>query len=148
MSYRQDIDSLLKQALRDRDSSRVSTLRMLLSSLQYKEIEKKQELNQDEFHSLIKTLIKQRAESIELFKKGQRSDLVEKEEKELEILKGFVPAQMPDDELSAEVDAAVTELKATSMKEMGRVMKFLMEKLGSRVDGKVLNEMVRKRLSA
>jgi len=148
MGYRQDIDSLLKQALRDRDSSRVSTLRMLLSSLQYKEIEKKRELNQDEFHSLIKTLIKQRAESIELFKKGQRSDLVEKEEKELEILKGFVPAQMSDDELSAEVDAAVTELKATSMKEMGRVMKFLMEKLGSRVDGKVLNEMVRKRLSA
>jgi len=148
MGYRQDIDSLLKQALRNRDSSRVSTLRMLLSSLQYKEIEKKRELNQDEFHSLIKTLIKQRAESIELFKKGQRSDLVEKEEKELEILKGFVPAQMSDDELSAEVDAAVTELKATSMKEMGRVMKFLMEKLGSRVDGKVLNEMVRKRLSA
>jgi uncharacterized protein len=148
MGYRQDIDSLLKQALRNRDSSRVSTLRMLLSSLQYKEIEKKRELNQDEFHSLIKTQIKQRAESIELFKKGQRSDLVEKEEKELEILKGFVPAQMSDDELSAEVDAAVTELKATSMKEMGRVMKFLMEKLGSRVDGKVLNEMVRKRLSA
>jgi uncharacterized protein YqeY len=147
MGYRQDIDSLLKQALRNRDGSRVSTLRMLLSSLQYKEIEKKRELNQDEFHSLIKTLIKQRAESIELFKKGQRSDLVEKEEKELEILKGFVPAQMSDDELSAEVDAAVTELKATHMKEMGRVMKFLMEKLGSRVDGKVLNEMVRKRLS-
>ena len=148
MGYRQDIDSLLKQALRNRDSSRVSTLRMLLSSLQYKEIEKKRELNQDEFQSLTKTLIKQRAESIELFKKGQRSDLVEKEEKELEILKGFVPAQMSDDELSAEVDAAVTELKATSMKEMGRVMKFLMEKLGSGVDGKVLNEMVRKRLSA
>jgi len=147
MGYRQDIDSLLKQALRNRDGSRVSTLRMLLSSLQYKEIEKKRELNQDEFHSLIKTQIKQRAESIELFKKGQRSDLVEKEEKELEILKGFVPAQMSDDELSAEVDAAVTELEATNMKEMGRVMKFLVEKLGSRVDGKVLNEMVRKRLS-
>lgn len=147
MGYRQDIDSLLKQALRNRDGSRVSALRMLLSSLQYKEIEKKRELNQDEFHSLIKTQIKQRAESIELFKKGQRSDLVEKEEKELEILKGFVPAQMSDDELSAEVDAAVTELEATNMKEMGRVMKFLVEKLGSRVDGKVLNEMVRKRLS-
>ena len=75
-------------------------------------------------------------------------ELAEKENKELEILKEFVPSQIGGEELSLEVEAAVTALGAKDQKDMGKVMKFLMEKLASRVDGKVLSEMVRKRLSS
>lgn len=147
MAYKDEIENNLKQALKDKDALRVSVLRMLLSSLNYKKIEKKQPLTEDEFHAVVKTLIKQHSESIESFEKGLRADLAEKERKELEILKGFVPAQVSEDELSAIVDEAVTSLGAKDQRDMGKVMKFIMQKFASRVDGKVLNEMVRKRLS-
>jgi uncharacterized protein len=148
MEYRQTIEEGLKNALRQRDSSRVSLLRMLLSSLQYKEVEKGRALTEEEFHGVVKTLIKQRSESIESFKKGQRLDLVEKEEKELVILKEFVPAQMSEAELAAALEEAVIAADAKGPKDMGRVMKSLMDTYGSKVDGKVLSEMVRKRLSS
>ncbi len=122
-------------------------MRMLLTSLNYKEIEKRQPLTEDEFHAVVKTMIKQHSESIESFEKGQRADLADKERKELEILRGFAPAQISGDELSAAVEEAVRSLGAKDQKDMGKVMKFLMEKLTSRVDGKALSEMVRKKLS-
>ena len=148
MSYKDEIEQGLKKALKEKDTLRVSVLRMLLSSLGYKEVEKRKPLGQDEFYGVVKSLIKQHTESIESFTKGQRPDLAEKEVRELEILKEFAPAQMAQEELSQEVEAAVTSLGAKDLKDMGRVMKFLMEKLASRVDGKVLSEMVRKRLSS
>jgi len=148
MSYKDEIEQGLKKALKEKDTLRVSVLRMLLSSLGYKEVEKRKPLGQDEFYGVVKSLIKQHTESIESFTKGQRPDLAEKEVRELEILKEFAPTQMAQEELSQEVEAAVTSLGAKDQKDMGRVMKFLMEKLASRVDGKVLSEMVRKRLSS
>jgi len=148
MSYKDEIEQGLKKALKEKDTLRVSVLRMLLTSLGYKEVEKRKPLGQDEFYAVVKTLIKQHTESIESFTKGQRPDLAEKEVRELEILKEFAPTQMAQEELSQEVEAAVTSLGAKDLKDMGRVMKFLMEKLASRVDGKVLSEMVRKRLSS
>lgn len=81
MDQKQTIEEGLKSALKQRDSLRVSVLRMLMSSIKYKEVEKGRPLSEDEFHGVVKTLIKQRSESIESFKKGQRLDLVEKEEK-------------------------------------------------------------------
>jgi uncharacterized protein YqeY len=148
MEYRKTIEEGLKTALKQKDSSRLSVLRMLLSSLQYKEVEKGRPLLEDEFHGVVKTLVKQRSESIESFKKGQRLDLVEKEERELEVLKEFIPAQMSEAELSAAIEEAVVAADAKGPKDMGRVMKSLMDKCGSKVDGKVLSEMVRKRLSS
>ena len=127
---------------------RVSVLRMLLTALSYKEIEKKKPLGEEEFYGVVRTMIKQHEESIESFKKGERPDLAEKEEKELRILMEFVPARMPEEEVAAAVDDAVKALEAKDQKDMGKVMKFLMEKLASKVDGKVLSEMVRKRLSS
>ena len=147
MAYKDEIEKGLKVALKEKNALRVSVLRMLLSSLNYKEIEKKQPLSEDEFHAVVKTMIKQHAESIESFEKGQRVDLADKERKELEILKEFAPAQISGDELSAAVEDAVKSLGASDQKDMGKVMKLLMERLSSRVDGKVLSEMVRKRLS-
>ena len=93
-------------------------------------------------------MIKQHVESVESFKKGQRADLAEKEEKELQILKEFAPAQVSEEEVAREVEETVTSLGASGQKDMGKVMKVLMEKFASRVDGKVLSEMVRKRLSS
>jgi len=148
MAYKDEINESLKRALKEKNALRVSVLRMLLSALGYKEIEKRKPLTQEEFYGVVKTMIKQHAESIESFKKGKRPDLAEKEEKELRILREFVPAQMSGEEVAAAVDDAVKVLEAKDQKDMGKVMKFLMEKLASRVDGKVLSEMVRKRLSS
>ena len=147
MAYKDEISESLKRALKEKDALRVSVLRMLLSALGYKEVEKRKPLTQEEFYGVVKTMMKQHAESIESFKKGQRQDLVEKEEKELRILKEFGPAQMSEEEMAQEVDNAIQTLEAHDQKDMGRVMKVLMEKLASRVDGKVLSQMVRNRLS-
>jgi len=120
---------------------------MLLSSLSYKEVEKRKPLTEEEFFAVVKTMIKQHGESIESFTKGGRPELAEKETKELEILKEFVPSQVEGEALSSEVEAAIAAVGAKDLKDMGKVMKLLMEKLASRVDGKVMSEMVRKRLS-
>ncbi|MGA3173949.1 MAG: GatB/YqeY domain-containing protein [Syntrophorhabdales bacterium] len=148
MAYKDEIEQGLRKALKEKDALRVSVLRMLLSSLSYKEVEKRKPLTDDEFHGVVKTMIKQHVESIESFRKGQRTDLAEKEEKELQILKEFVPAQLTAEELAREVEEAVTALGAKDQKDMGKVMKVLMEKLSSRADGKVLSEMVKNRLSS
>jgi uncharacterized protein len=148
MAYKEEIDRDLKKALKERDTLRVSLFRMLLSSLNYKEKEKKRELTPEEFYAVVKTMIKQHAESIESFTKGHRLDLAEKELKELEILKGLGPAQLSNEELTNEVEAAIVALQAVDQKDMGKVMKYLVEKLASRVDGKVLSEIVRNRLSS
>jgi uncharacterized protein YqeY len=148
MEHKQTIEEDLKKALKQKDSSRVSVLRMLLSSMKYKEVENGRPLSEDEFHGVVKTMIKQRSESIESFKKGQRLDLADKEEKELEVLKAFIPAQMSETEVSTAIEEAIVATDAKGPKDIGRVMKTLMDKYGSKVDGKVLSEMVRKRLSS
>ncbi len=148
MGFKEKIEEALKKALKEHDVVRVSTLRMLLGAIKYKEVEHKRPLLDDEFFAVVKTSIKQHTESIEGFKKGKRDDLVEKEEKELRVLQEFVPAQLTPEELSGEVDEAIRQLGATTPKDMGKVMKFLMEKHAARIDGKVLSDMVRQRLSA
>ncbi len=148
MGFKDRIEADLKKALKEHDTVRLSTLRMLLGAVKYKEVEKVRPLVEEEFHGVVKTLIKQHSESIESFKKGHRQDLVEKEEKELVVLQEFVPAQLTPEELSGEVEEAIRQLDAKTPKDMGKVMKFLMEKHAARVDGKVLSDMVRQRLSA
>jgi uncharacterized protein len=147
MSFKENIEAGLKQALKAHDAVRVSTFRMLLGAIKYREVEKIGPLSEEEFHGVVKTLIKQHSESIESFNKGNRQDLVEKEEKELLILQEFMPEQLSAAELSAEVNEAIRQLQATTPKDMGKVMKFLMEKHASRINGKVLSELVRQRLS-
>lgn len=148
MEYKSNIEGGLKEALKSRDSIRVSLLRMLLASIKNKEVEKLRALSEDEFFAIVKTSIKQHLESIESFKKGQRQDLVDKEEKELEMLKEFLPAQLSEEEMSREIDGVIKGLEVKSQKEMGKVIKFLMEKYPGRIDGKVLSQMVLKRLSS
>ncbi len=147
MGFKENIEADLKKALKEHDAVRVSTVRMLLSAIKYKEIEKTRPLSDEEFYGVVKTLMKQHSESIDSFRKGGRQDLVDKEEKELLILQEFAPAQMTPEELSREVEEAIRQLEAKTPKDMGKVMKFLMEKHAARIDGKVLSDMVRQRLA-
>ncbi|HOW56201.1 MAG TPA: GatB/YqeY domain-containing protein [Syntrophorhabdaceae bacterium] len=147
MDYRSKIEEGLKEALKKRDSIRVSVLRMLLAAVKNKEVEKIRPLTDDEFYSIVKTSIKQHNDSIDSFKKGQRLELAEKEEKELEILKEFQPSQLTEDEILKAIEEAVSTVDAKSQKDMGKVIKHLMEKFPGRIDGKVLSAMVLKRLS-
>lgn len=148
MDYKSKIEEDLKRALKQRDAVRVSVLRMLLTAVKNKEVEKIRVLTDDEFYSLVKTSINQHLDSIEGYKKGQRLDLAEKEEKELYILKEFLPVQLTEEEIKQEIEEAIRIVDAKNQREMGKVIKFLMEKFPGRVDGKVLSGMVLARLSS
>jgi len=148
MDYRSKIEEGLKEALKKRDNLRVSVFRMLLASIKNKEVEKIRPLLDEEFYALVKTSIKQHNDSIESFRNGGRLELAEKEEKELEILKEFQPSQLSEEEILSEIEEAVAAVGATSRKEMGKVIKLLMDKFPGRIDGKVLSAMVLKRLSS
>jgi uncharacterized protein YqeY len=148
MDYRSKIEEDLKGALKRRDAIRVSVLRMLLAAVKNKEVEKIRALTDDEFYSLVKTSINQHLDSIEGFKKGQRLDLAEKEENELYILKEILPAQLTEEEVKQEIEEAIRVVDAKNQREMGKVIKFIMEKFPGRVDGRVLSGMVLARLSS
>jgi hypothetical protein len=148
MDCRSTIEEGLKEALKKRDGLRVSVLRMLLASIKNKEVEKIRPLSDEEFYALVKTSIKQHNDSIESFRKGGRLELAEKEEKELEILKEFQPSQLSEEEILREIEEAVAAVGATSRKEMGKVIKHLMDRFPGRIDGKVLSTMVLHRLSS
>ncbi|OPY79029.1 MAG: Yqey-like protein [Syntrophorhabdus sp. PtaU1.Bin153] len=146
--FKTKLNEDLKGAMKQKDSARLSLLRMLLAAVKNREVEKRGPLTEDEFFAVVKTSVKQHIESIESFKKGNRQDLVEKEEKELDILKGFLPAQLSEEEMGREIEEAILSLQVKSQKEMGKVIKHVMEKYPGRIDGKVLSGMVLKRLSA
>ena len=146
--FKEKLQDGLKEALKQKDHVRLSLYRMLLTSIKNKEVEKIRPLTEDEFIAVVKTSIKQHIESIEGFKKGNRLDLVEKEEKELTILKEFMPSQLSEDEVSKEIEEAIVSLQVHGQKEMGKVIKFILEKYPGRIDGKVLSGMVLKRLSS
>ncbi|MBA4390047.1 MAG: glutamyl-tRNA amidotransferase [Syntrophus sp. (in: bacteria)] len=148
MDYKSKIEEGLKEALKKRDATRVSVIRMLLAAIKNKEVEKIRVLTNEEFFSLVKTSINQHLDSIESFKKGQRPELVEKEEKELLILKEFLPTQLTEEEMIREMEETIKTVDAKSQKDMGKVIKSLMEKFPGRVDGKMLSGMVLKRLSS
>ena len=146
--FKANLQNGLKEALKQKDTVRLSLYRMLLASIKNKEVEKIRLLTEDEFIAVVKTSVKQHVESIESFKKGNRQDLVEKEEKELAILKEFMPSQLSEEEIAKEIEEAIVSLQVQGQKEMGKVIKFLMEKFPGRVDGKVLSKMVLTRLSS
>jgi hypothetical protein len=145
--FKANLQNGLKEALKQKDTVRLSLYRMLLASIKNKEVEKIRLLTEDEFIAVVKTSVKQHVESIESFKKGNRQDLVEKEEKELAILKEFMPSQLSEEEIAKEIEEAIVSLQVQGQKEMGKVIKFILEKFPGRIDGKLLSGMVLKRLS-
>ncbi len=140
------IEDAYKKAAKDRDKVAISALRMLKASLKNAEIEKGHVLDDGEIISLVRKLINQREESVEAFQKGGRDDLVQKELQEIEVLKAFLPPELSKEELEEIVDRVIQEQGATSMKDMGKVMKAVMPIVQGRADGKTVNQMVRAKL--
>lgn len=142
------LDHDLKEAMIKKDSIKVSTLRMVKAAIKNMTIEKKTESLEDgDILMIISKQIKQRKDSIEQFTKGGRSDLAEKEATELEILKGYLPPPLSNDELIAVTKEAIAEVGAQSKKDMGKVMKIVMEKAKGRADGKTVSQIVSSQLS-
>jgi len=135
-----------KKALKASQTLVVSVLRLLLSAIHNKEIEKKargEKMTEDDILATVQKEIKERKESIEAYRKGKREDLVEKEEKELKILEHYLPQQLSKEELEQIVKEAIYETKAEGMRDFGKVMGFLMGKVKGRAEGRIVSEMVR-----
>ena len=137
-----------KDAMKNKDSARVSTLSFLRAQFSYAALDRKKDKLEDaECLVVIKKLIKQHQDSIEQFRQGNREDLVEKEERELAILKGYVPEELSAEDIARLVDAAVIATGAAGMKDMGKVMKEVLEQAAGRADNKTVSALVRERLA-
>jgi uncharacterized protein len=132
----------LTAAMKARDAERLSTLRMLQSSFKYQQIEVGHELSDEEAMTVIRKAVKQRLDSIEQYTKGNRPELAEKERREMELLKTWLPADLTDDEIETGIREIVASTGAQSKKDMGKVMKEASAKYRGRVDGRKLQEIV------
>jgi len=137
----------MKQAMRSGDKLRLSTIRMIRTALKNKEIETRKKLDEDEIFRVIQGRVRRGEESVEQFRAGGRMDLVEKETKEMEILKSYLPQSLSQEEILAVIDQSIQENQASSLKDLGKVMKSVMSKLGGKADGKLVNQWVKERLS-
>lgn len=148
MTLAEKIQKDLVDAMRAKDELRLSVLRGIKSAITYKETEKIRKLDDTEFIQLLQTLVKQRKESIDQFTKGNRPELAERETKELAIIETYLPASASEAEMDAAIAKAIAETSATSIKQMGAVVKAAKTALeGKTVDGKALSDRVRARLA-
>jgi uncharacterized protein len=149
MPISDQIQKDMVEAMRNRDELRLSTLRMVKSALKNKEVDKRAPLDDKESQQVLATLIKQRRDSIELFQKGGRQELADKEAAEIKIIEAYLPKALGEEEIIAAVKATIAEMSSPTMKDMGTVMKNAMAKLqatGARVEGKTVSELVKKQL--
>lgn len=147
MSVKEQISADIKDAMRAKDTVRLGALRMLQSEIKKREIDTRTELTDTDVFKAISTLLKQRVDSIDAFQKGNRPDLAEKEQAEVDILKKYMPAGMSAQEVEALVVAAIAESGATTPNDMGKAMKIALAKAGGRADGKTINELIRAKLA-
>jgi uncharacterized protein len=148
MSFLQTIESQIKAATLARDTVRLGTLRLLKAALVNKAVEKARELDEAESLQVASALVKQRRDAIEMFEQGGRRDLADRDRAEIAVLEGFLPPPASAADIQRAVEEAVAATGASSQKDIGKVMKAAMASLaGSGVDGKVVNEAVRRRLS-
>jgi uncharacterized protein YqeY len=144
-----DVTSAIADAMRKQDAVRLAPLRMLKAAFMNRSVEKGHELDDAEARQVVTTLVKQRKDSIEQFTKGGRKDLADKEALEITILEAYLPPAVDPAAVEKAVGDAIAETGAASAKDMGRVMKAAMSKLaGQNVDGKAVNELVRRKLGA
>jgi uncharacterized protein YqeY len=137
----------MKAAMRAKDSARLSAVRLILAAIKQREVDERKELADADVAVVIEKMIKQRRESIAQFEQAARKDLADAEKFELEVLSAYLPKQMSDAEISQAVDAAVSEAKPAGIKDMGKVMALLKQRLAGKADmGKVSN-LVKSRLS-
>ena len=148
MSLKERLESGLKEAMKSGDRVAVAAIRLSLSEAKNAMIEKRRPLEDNEIVNILRSGVKKRQESIEIFAKGNRQDLVDKETAEIKVLEAFLPAAMPAAELEALVAAAIAETGAASMKDIGKVMKAVLPRVAGRADGAEINKLIRARLPA
>ena len=139
----------LTAAMKAQDANRTSTLRMVKAAMMNRQIEKGSELDDDEMQKLLRSLVKQRRDSIEQYEKAGRQELVDKEKAEIGVIETYLPQAASREEIEQAVAAAIAETGATSMKDMGGVMKTVQAALaGKNADGRLISEVVKAKLSA
>jgi uncharacterized protein YqeY len=132
----------LKAAVKDQNRDRAGVLRMIISALKNAELEEREELSDEQELAVIASYARRIRESIEEFKKGDRPDLVAKEERELEIVMSYLPEQMSDEDIRREASAVIADIGAATPRDMGRVMAEMMKRFKGRVDGGAVNRIV------
>ena len=147
MSLKEQITEDMKTAMRAKDSGRLATIRLLTAAIKQKEVDERIELNDEQVLSTIEKMIKQRKDSITQFEAGGRQDLADIEKAELAVLATYMPAQLSDAEVQAEVAAAVTAVGAAGPQDMGKVMGVLKPKLAGRADMTAVSALVKAALS-
>ncbi len=149
MGLRERLDADLKAAMKEKDELKLSVVRMLKSAVKYREVEGEKAITLDEAGILqvVATEIKRRRDSVEQYRVGKREDLARREEAEIAILQGYLPAQLSEAELRAKVDEVVTRVGAKGPKDMGAVMKALMPEVQGRAEGKAVSDLVKQRLA-
>ena len=147
MTIKDKLDTDLKTALKSKDAVTTGVVRLLLNAIKNEEFKVRDELGDEAVIGVLSTQAKQRRESIEAFENAGRTELAEKEKRELEIIQTYLPEQLSEDELEKLIDEEIAESGASSPKEMGKVMKLLTPKTKGRADGKVVSELVRKKLT-
>lgn len=147
MGLREQVLEDIKNAMKSKEADRLSAIRMLQAAIKYKEIElRPNAITDQDILGVVKKLVKQRRDSIEEFTKANRTDLVDKEKFELGVLEAYMPAQMSPEQVAAIVDEVIKSSGATSIKQMGGVIKEVMAKTAGLADGKVISDLVKSKL--
>jgi len=147
MSLMDKISQDLKSAMKSGDKNRVDVLRMLKAQIKNVEIDKGRDLTEEEEIQVLQSAAKKRKEAVELYEKGNRPELAAKEKEELAIIQTYLPKQLSREEVEAAISAVIDEIGASSIKDMGRVMKEAMARLKGKTDGKLVQEIVRSKLA-
>ena len=148
MSLSEQIISDLTASMKAQDAQRTSTLRMVKAAMMNRKIEKGGELDDDEMQKLLRSLVKQRRDSVEQYEKAGRQELVDKEQAEIAVIETYLPQAVSAAEIESAVSAAIAETGATSMKDMGKVMKTVQAALaGKNADGKLVADIVKSKLA-
>ncbi len=147
MGLKEQIQQDMKKAAKEKNSLALSALRMALAAAHNREIEVRGEIGDEGVRKVLATMVKQRKESIDLFRQGGRIDLAEKEAGEIAVLEAYLPKPLPDAEIEALAREAIAAAGAKLPADMGRVMKELMPKVAGRADGRIVNEIVRRLLT-
>jgi len=148
MTLQEKIQSHLADAMRSKDQLRLGVLRMMKTAVKNKEIDKMKALDEGEVIAVLNTLVKQRKDSIDQFRKGGREELAQKEEAEIKVIEEYLPAAASDDDIRRAVEDAIQETGAASIKDMGKVMKATMARLaGKTADGSRVSQLVKEKLS-
>lgn len=147
MTMKQQIISDLTASMKAQDAARTSTLRMVKAAIMNREIEKGGELDDDEMMKLLRSLVKQRHDSVEQYEKAGRQELADKEKTEIGVIEAYLPQAASREEIAAAVDAAIAETGASTMKQMGGVMKAVQAAMaGKNADGRTVSELVKAKL--